>query len=245
MKVPETFTIHCTSKCLLRCNFCWLKYYKVPNDEMPLSYFEKCLKYLNSQNIKNLDLTPMVGEFFTLKDYREFLKLSELYFEKISLHTSLTPKVNYNLSEFKKLKIFISFYGNNEKEFKEKTNSNLFNIFLENLKNLKTFNKPSIILREKNISSSLIRNLIKIKNIEIVNTELQDRDLKFSEKKDFENGCRFLQEPVLHNKGISSCCMDFQKNKFIIGKLGDNLEKIYKNLEIKYCNKECKWFQKI
>lgn len=248
LKIPKRFTIHITSNCLLKCNFCWLQNNNVSRDVMSIDLFKKIVAWLEEQGVEEIDLTPMVGDFFTVKNHYEYLDIVEQSkIKEYHLITSLTPSANYNLIKYKKLFLYISCYGNNENEFKELTNVDKFNDFVNNLKNLKLYNRGEIIIRNKNFNG-IIKSLIKIKNLKIVDCEIDNRVNRFGEPIGFESGCRFLNEPIIHTNGLSLCCMDFQKDKLIIGNLFDPLETIYNNVEcsktLNICNRSCGWYQK-
>jgi len=244
MNIPKKWTIELISFCPLKCSFCWNK--NLNNYSTSVNFdlleFKKILKWLRKYNIYEIDLTPMVGEAFLIKNIEQYFEILEKYSFKYSLHTSLAvPMENLNFEKYKNLTIYISFYGSTSNEFLKITGKNNFNLFRKNLIQLK-HNNTVLILRDKVKLNKYFKNLVKIKKIKLENNSTENRPNKYSSKPDFENNCIFLNEPIIHEKGISSCCMDYQKSKFIIGKIYDNLTNIYKNLEIPFCNSDCGWY---
>ena len=134
MIIPNRFTIHLTSICNLKCKFCWNSTHKLDNDIMSLLEFENILKWLKTQNIKEIDLTPMVGEIFIISNINSYFELLEKYNFKYYIITSLIQKANYNLINFKNLYLSISLYVYNKIEYNKITGKDKFNNLYKNIK---------------------------------------------------------------------------------------------------------------
>jgi len=135
--------ISTTNRCILGCSFCFGKYPRIAED-MPFSIFKKAIRFYckGLSRISNIDLTPVVGEFF-IKDrikelqYIEDRKKIERYDVVTNLLEITDKEIDFFLAS-KKNQLFISIYGHDELTYKRTTGKNLYRKFIERLRSLYT-----------------------------------------------------------------------------------------------------------
>lgn len=263
MNTPEKFGIWITQKCPMRCSFCPNsdEYYK-NGKIMPLDTFKNKVNELIEAGIKNIDLTPIIGEVLSMVNLNEYLDYLDQR-EEITEYTFITclicPQKHIDwITARKKLKLEISFYGTTRENFKMRTNRDAFSTFLSNLKYLienYRFDTRNIVLINRTLESlgpidgqkkSILLKFL-IDRCYIDNDWVKDRDNSLSVNNDIHE-CHFMSEPLLTEKGICFCCMDWNKKYIVESKIGDFygdsdrfISKI-KNIS-NVCNKQCGWYK--
>jgi hypothetical protein len=263
MNTPEKFGIWITQRCPMRCSFC-------PNSDeyfkngkiMPVSIFKDKVDEIISNGITNIDLTPIIGEVMTLNNLNEYLDYLDSKLE-ICEYTFITclvcpqKHIDY-ITNRKKLKLEISFYGVDREKFKARTNRDAFNIFLSNLKYLVSnykYNCKKIVLINRTLESlgpipkqdkSLLLKFL-VDKCHIDNDWVADRDNTLQQNSDLHE-CHFMSEPLLTETGICFCCMDWNKKYIVNSKInefyGDSNTFISKIRDISnVCNKQCGWYR--
>jgi hypothetical protein len=263
MNTPEKFGIWITQRCPMRCSFCpnsdeYFKKGKV----MPLDVFKDKVDEIASSGITNIDLTPIIGEVLTISNLNEYLDYLDSKSE-ITEYTFITclvcPEKNIDfIISRSKLKLEISFYGVDAEKFKARTNRNAFDKFLSNLKYLISnykFDTKKIVLINRTLESlgpipqqkkSILLDFL-IDKCHIDNDWVTDRDNVLQEDSDV-HACHFMTEPLLTEKGICFCCMDWNKKYIVDSKIndfyGDSNRFISKIRGISnVCNKQCGWYR--
>ena len=182
-----------------------------------LSYFKKYVlvdgeiseekKYKNTEKyIVHLDLDPdypeitnITGNFEEEKIKDHYLKLNEILSKlekkyKKKVIVSIHP--NYNLSNAKKR--FPNFKVFNKNVFKLVSNAFLVTAFDSSVivdairKKKKILIFESFLFKEKNYPTSLYKNLVKLKSIEISNKKMNINNLTIKLKKKFRNYQKYI-----------------------------------------------------
>ena len=260
LQVPDKFGIPITEKCHLRCFFCANNslFFK-EGRHLSLLDFKKIVDWLTSQGVRKLDLTPVVGEPLLVPHLSEMLDYLEQnpLIEEYDLFTSLIAKKIHPLYLRKKMKLFISLYGFNQKQFLKTARVDAFHVFLKNMKSLllNRLEKKVVLIQRCPMSDDIdraVRVYIKMTDIFYFETDSavnrDNRDAIVGQYR--PEPCRFMYEPVVGINGLSLCCKDTRKN-LKIADVGDDLSLVYKNLmnliESKglACNKTCGWFKEL
>ncbi len=245
MQIPETFTINITTRCNLRCEFCFNsdEYYE-SSSHLPLDDCLKNVQYLIDNNVKNVDLTPTVGEALMHPDIVEIIKFILDNDLTCTLITNLTIKMDDELIQLFKhpnFKLFISQYGSDNETYNNVTKSQMYNSFKNNFTKLfKEKVYMNIIDRFNGKIDPYFKTLFQSNNINFIQTEIHNRSLVETEIVLNPEKCRFLKEPIINSNLISKCCYDY-KSEEPIGSTSDSLKNIYSNLKIE-CGK-CPWYQ--
>ncbi|MDB9776537.1 radical SAM protein [Alphaproteobacteria bacterium] len=143
-----------TGLCNLGCKFC--AYPKLEHGfTMGVSLFEKIINEAADMGFKDFFVTPMLGDAFMDKTIYEKLSYIENHkkTEAFSFYTNFVLAKNLEkLFSFKKLKYFeVSVYGINDEDFTFVTtkNKSQFNLFLNNLRELRE------LVKKGQVSSNL------------------------------------------------------------------------------------------
>lgn len=212
-----------------------------------LSYFKKYVlvdgeiseekKYKNTEKyIIHLDLDPdypeitnITGDFEEEKIKDHYLKLNEILSKlekkyKKKVIVSIHP--NYNLSNAKKR--FPNFKVFNKDVFKLVSNAFLVTAFDSSVivdaiqKKKKILIFESFLFKEKNYPTSLYKNLVKLKSIEISNKKMDINNLTIKLKKKFRNYQKYIYNYLKTGDGRNP-------NKEITLLISQEYDKFYKN----------------
>ncbi len=251
-----------TEKCPLRCSFCENSddYFKNAKN-MSLENFKLKVNDVVKNNIEIIDLTPLVGEILNLKNIEEYFDILDEN-KKIKEYSFITCLISSKKNIKKlinrpKLKLEISLYGVDKEEYKFRTNKDLFDTFLSNLKYLlSVYSKEITIVNRTSVNdkklferkmSPHLNFLLKKCTIDekwVVDRKNYSEIMEQKNINEFE--CHWMTEPVLSNDGICFCCFDSKKeyvSKKSINELysKDNFLKHIK--KIKICNEKCGWYK--
>lgn len=256
---PERFGVPITEKCHMRCHFCFnTDSYFENGKHLDINIFKNIIDWLIKEGVRKIDLTPMVGEPLlipNLADYFNYLDSAE-QIEEYEIFSSLAANGVDVFFGRKKLKLTVSLYGLNERQFYETTKVRAFGLMKKNMKEIilnKLDKKVNVLQRCDEVSDpdNELRMYLKINTVFLLK-----KNYSKSRSNEFAKGhaevlpCKFMYEPIINESGISLCCMD-SDNKRKVGAVGDSLDEIYNNLihivESKNlnCNKTCGWFEPI
>lgn len=160
--------ISTTNRCVLACHFCFGQYPRVVQD-MSLKDFKKAFQFYSRSvpRISNVDLTPIVGEFF-IKDRLKELKFLEerKKVENYDVVTNLIKmtdsQINHILSS-KKTRLYVSIYGHDFDSFKATTGTDRYLKFEERLGRLYSY----IIQKDEIPNITFIMRYAKLNEIPI------------------------------------------------------------------------------
>ena len=232
MNIPNTFGIDAITGCNLSCNFCEIKYLK--KRLMKFEIFKKIIKWLKKCDIKEIDLTPLAGEFVLHPEWEKMLEISLLSFNKVILFTNgLFFKYDKKFFKYKNLYLYMSVYKNS---YIMKYNS-YFN----------KYKKLTLIVRNNDIDLNLIKN----KNIKFEIKKENRINLKPITSE--PSLCKFMLEPIITEKGLKLCCFHSDikpiiKLEKLLQMSKKDLQLFYNNIinEIKnknvFCNTSCGWY---
>lgn len=254
---PKKIGVPLTEKCHLRCHFCFNSdQFFEKGKHLDFNEFKRIVDWLVLEGIRIVDLTPVVGEplaIENLSDYLDYLD-SNANIDEYELFTSLAAEGIERLFGRKKLKLTVSLYGLNEKQYFETTKVKAFKLVKKNLRLivLNKFDKIVNVLQrclDVNDADNELRIYLKITTVFFLKKNYSNsRNNEFAKNDGEILPCKFMHEPIINDKGISLCCMD-SDNKRKIGSVGDSLTSIYENLIEKIeqkklnCNKTCGWFE--
>ncbi len=132
--------------CQLKCHFCLSgNGYTIPRHIFSLEKFKNIVDLLIEQDFKQVDLTPTVGDIFLDENIYEklaYLNETGLYFEYVTNGLALKEEKMCDVLSYKNSEFALSIYGWNETSYKETTNTDLFDKFLEQLTLIDTFAYP-------------------------------------------------------------------------------------------------------
>jgi MoaA/NifB/PqqE/SkfB family radical SAM enzyme len=125
------------SPCQLRCGFCAISTV-YENDLLTLEDFKKIILALASHGIKQVELTPLVGDGLLHKEFTEMALFARDNNVQLEVHTNLLNyhKVRKQLIQYdfnNCLSIAVSIYGYTKKEYLKVTKRDLFARFKSNL----------------------------------------------------------------------------------------------------------------
>lgn len=251
-----------TEKCPLRCSFCENSddYFKNAKN-MNLETFKNKVDEIVQNNIEIIDLTPLVGEILNLKNIEDYFNVLDNndHIKEYSFITCLiTNKRNIEkLTNRPKLKLEISLYGLDKEEYKLRTNKDLFNNFISNLKYLlKIYDKKITIINRTSIDDIKLLERKMSPQLKFLLKKCDTDDEWVIDRKNYseimhqkniqEFKCHWMTEPVMNNDGICYCCFD-SKKEFISKK---SIKELYKKdnffnhiKKVKVCNEKCGWFK--
>lgn len=254
---PSKVGVPLTEKCHLKCGFC-LNNEQLFREGKNLEFnkFKEIIDWLISEGIRKVDLTPIVGEPLAIPNLEYYLEYLEQKseIEEYELFTSLAFHKLDPVFNRKKLKLVVSLYGYNEKQFLEITKVDGFHLLKSNLKKLILNKLPRkiLVLQRCKVPEDFdneLRMYLKISTVfQLMENYSSSRINKFAVDGGKVLPCKFMHEPVVNDTGLSLCCMDVD-NKRKVGKIGDKLDEIYGDLlnivesENLNCNNTCGWFE--
>ena len=235
--------------CQLKCNFCLSgNGYKIKREVFELDKFKSLVDTLILNDFKQVDLTPTVGDIFldiNIYDKMKYLNEVGLYFEYVTNILAIADNKIYDVCSYKESEFAISIYGWDDTSYKNITNTDNFNLFLEKLmlindisypdsSNIRLYMRccdikdmPSGIVKQTLIS--LISKGATVEDAELTNKNWGGR-LDYGPKQNKKGLCnRFLYENGIYPNGdITLCnCWDWDR-EFIIGNIYDTeLSDIY------------------
>jgi len=134
--------IYCNSNCQLNCNFCAKSFQKIPPVNLSMEKFYEIVDKLIDFGITQFELSPIVGESFLDPNILERV----LY---LSNHTSVkkivifTNLLNYDrirdVLSYPKVELNVSIYGVDRTSYTNRTGSDRYDVFIDNLFNLLNF----------------------------------------------------------------------------------------------------------
>lgn len=243
LDIPKVFCVPVTTKCHLRCSFCFNsdEFYSTA-EHQSLEEFKGIIDWLVSQKVEYIDITPAVGEALLIPNLEEYLDyLDNSSIRKYKLITSLAYKNINMLLDRPKLDLELSLYAGTRAGYTEATGRDILPLVIENLKKLYKV-KLGVIKRFKEpIIDTTLNTILKFPNYYIIEGYAENRALKYTEK-GIPRKCIFMNEPLVSKGKVSLCCMDYKLENLIIGKVGDSLKEIYTSPEIR-CSDKCDWFK--
>lgn len=252
LEVPKVFGIPITDKCHLRCISCFNTDERFNiSKHMNIEDFKKIVDWAVEQKIEYLDLTPTVGEALLMTNLNEFFDyLDQSPIKAYMLITSLAHKNIDVLFNRSKLLVEVSLYGGNKEQYEQYVKRDIFDLVRDNILKLsKTSTQRINVLKrfKGKITDKKLRVILTAMQNIVVRDYSKDRGLKIRFNGEIKK-CQFMREPLLTPNGISLCCIDYKYTDYIIGKIGDDLNEVYSDIEqtIKEkklkCSTACDWY---
>ena len=129
---------------MLGCHFCFGQLPRVVQD-MTFGDFKRALRFYmrGVPRISNVDLTPIVGEFFISDRLQELIYLeARKKIENYDVVTNLINMTDHQMSHIlasNKTRLFVSVYGHDFESYKQTTGTDRYIIFEERLRRLYSF----------------------------------------------------------------------------------------------------------
>lgn len=230
---------------------------------MDIDTFKTKVDEIISSGIEYIDLTPVIGEVLYIKNLSEYLDYLDNR-DEIKRYTFITSLISGEdnikcIARRPKLKIEISVYGVTEHSYSARTNrKNAFNTFFNNFKTLvMNHHNPRdiVVINRTNedlgpiLKQSMRRGLKFLLSLCTIDDDnSSDRPNKLIDTGDDPSLCYYMQEPLMTEKGICFCCMDWNQkyttDKSIV-EMYDNTDQVFlqnvKNIS-PVCNSKCGWF---
>jgi MoaA/NifB/PqqE/SkfB family radical SAM enzyme len=141
--MPFEICLITTNVCQLNCNFCGRNEIDpemqklLDKDIMSVERVGEILDRVDMSAVDSVSLTPVIGDFFLHPQAFEILDLLESRddVKEVTMTTNLLALNSTRISRllgYKKLALTISMYGGTRESYKEFTNRDMFNKFVEN-----------------------------------------------------------------------------------------------------------------
>ena len=161
--IPQQMMIQTINFCQLNCKNCYLEYNKLDSELMDFVTFKNIIDKLD--DVKNIHLTPIVGEPTLHSDIIKQLDYLKLKNKEVSMFTNLL-NFDERFLKYDNLNLIVSIYGFNTYTYNTFTKSKMFDKFKENFnllyKNFNKFKSIEFFIRNELLHMSEIYKQIKI-----------------------------------------------------------------------------------
>lgn len=161
--IPQQMMIQTINFCQLNCKNCYLEYNKLDSELMDFVTFKNIIDKLD--DVKNIHLTPIVGEPTLHSDIIKQLDYLKLKNKEVSMFTNLL-NFDERFLKYDNLNLIVSIYGFNTYTYNTFTKSKMFDKFKENFnllyKNFNKFKSIEFFIRNELLHMSEIYKQIKL-----------------------------------------------------------------------------------